>query len=419
MHNIEDIKNKANYCESCITKPCQTGCPLYNDITDFIKMIKEEKYEEAYKILSQTTFLESICGRICPHQKQCQGMCVKGVSYEPVNIGDLESFIGDLSIDNNWTIDVPDETKYKVAVIGSGPASLTCAAFLRKNGIGVTIYEKYDYLGGLLVHGIPDFRLSKDIVKNTVDKIINLGIDVKYNCELGKDIFLNKLEKEYDAIFLGIGANVSNKMNVLGEDLENVYGANEILEYKLDIDFDNKIVVICGGGDVSLDIARFIKRKNAKKVIITYRRSEIEMPADENELEETKKEGVEFLLQTNILKINGNKKVESVDLIKTELVKKEGELRLVPVNIEDSEYNLECDYVIRANGASTDKELIDKLDLKLNSKGQLIIDTKGHTSNEKIYAGGDVAGAKSTVSWAARSGRNAALEIINKLKGEE
>ncbi|MBE6160863.1 MAG: dihydropyrimidine dehydrogenase [Firmicutes bacterium] len=419
MNNIEDIKKKANYCESCITKPCQTGCPLYNDITDFIKMIKEEKYEEGYKILSKTTFLESVCGRICPHQKQCQGMCVKGVSYEPVNIGDLETFIGDLSIKNNWTIDVPDETKYKVAVIGSGPSSLTCAAFLRKNGIGVTIYEKYDYLGGLLVHGIPDFRLPKDIVKDTVDKIINLGIDVKYNCKFGEDITLEQLQKEHDAVFIGIGANVSNKMNVLGEELKNVYGANEILEYKLDINFVNKIVVICGGGDVAMDIARFVKRKNAKKVIITYRRSEDEMPADKKEIEEAKNEGIEFLLQTNILKITGDKKVSGINLIKTKLVKKEGELRLSPVNIEGSEYNLECDYVISAIGASTDKNLLDKLNLKLNSKNQIMIDTKGHTSIEKVYAGGDVTGAKSTVSWAARSGRNAALEIINKLKGEE
>ena len=416
MTDIKNIIDKANYCASCVTKPCQTGCPLYNDITDFIKFIKEENYESAYRVLSKTTVLQSLCGRICPHEKQCQGMCVKKVSYTPVQIGELEAIIGDLAIKNNWLDESPKNTNHHVAVIGSGPASLTCAAFLRRNGIGVTIYEKYDYLGGLLVHGIPEFRLSNNLVKKVTDRIINLGIIVKYNVELGKDITLDELEKEYDAIFIGIGANVSTKMNIPGEDLNGVYGANELLEHNIKLDYKDKVVVISGGGNVAMDVARSIKKLGAKKVIVVYRRSEDEMPAEKKEIIKAKEEKIEFLFQNNILKINGDNKLKNVELIKTKLIKKEGESRLSPVNIEGSNYFLDCDYVITAVGSKTENEVVENLGLKLASNGKIVIDTKGHTSKENIFAGGDVAGAKSTVAWASRSGRNAAYEIIEYLK---
>ena len=224
-----NIEKLYTYCLSCIKKPCQSDCPLGNDTEGFIKKMKEGEFEAAFDILCQTTIFMPICGSVCPHEKQCQGACVKGVSYSSVQIGELEAFIGDLSIKEDWRITSPEKTKYHVAVVGSGPAGLTCAAFLRRNGIGVTIYEKYDYLGGLLVHGIPDFRLPKKIVKEVTDRIIDLGIEVKYNMELGKDISLNYLKRKYDAIFLGIGANISNKMNIPGECKDGVYGANELL----------------------------------------------------------------------------------------------------------------------------------------------------------------------------------------------
>jgi glutamate synthase (NADPH/NADH) small chain len=414
--NKIEVSKKANYCASCITKPCQLGCPLNNDITGFIKSIKNKKYENAYRILSNTTVLPSLCGRICPHERQCEGMCVKGVSSNPVSIGDLEAFIGDLSIKNNWKIDSPKKTKYRVAVIGGGPAGLTCAAFLRRNGIGVTIYEKHDYLGGILMHGIPEFRLPKDLVKSVTDRIIELGIDVKYNQELGKDIKLKELEKEYDAVFLGIGTNISGKMNIPGENLQGVYGANELLENNIKLNYKGKTVVVSGGGNVAMDVSRSIKRMGAKRVIVVYRRSEDDMPAEKKEIKDAKKEGIEFLFLNSIIEIHGDSKVESIELVKTKLIKQDGESRLLPINIDGSNYQMPCDYVMMAVGSHPDDIVLNELGLQLDRKGKIDIDPLGHTSNKKIFSGGDIAGVTSTVAWASRSGRNAAYEIIKFLK---
>lgn len=408
-------KSLADECLTCMNGLCIKGCPLNNDITEFIKFIKEDRLEDAYKVLSNTTVLMSICGRVCPHSKLCEGSCIKNKLNNPVKIGKLESMIGDLSLEKNWNIDVPKETKYNVAVVGSGPSSLTCAAFLRKNGIGVTIYEKYDYLGGLLVHGIPDFRLDKNLVKKVTDSIINLGIDVKYNTALGKDISLEELKEKHDAVFIGIGANVSNKMNIEGEDLEGVYGANEILEYNENIDYKGKNVVISGGGNVATDIARTVIRKGAKKVTIIYRRSQNEMPADTKEVEDAINDKVEFLYQTNILKILGDINVREIEVIKTELIDKENE-RPYPVNVEGTNYNISCDIVISAVGSHIASE-VNNFKLEKQSNGKIIIDEEGHTSDEKVFSGGDVAGVPSTVSWASFSGRKAAYSIIKYLGG--
>ena len=228
---MEKVKEKSEYCLNCKVKPCSIkGCPLGNQIPQFIEQIKQENYKKAYEILAQTTVLQGVCGRICPHQKQCQGSCVRGIKGEPVSIGELEAFAFDKIIEdaNSLLNCYKDEinnnkTNKKVAVIGGGPAGLTASSFLAKGGANVTIYEKYDYLGGLLMHGIPEFRLPKEIVKKTVDKILNLGIEVKYNQQLGKNLFLKDLLDEYDAIFLSIGANKSSKMGVSGEELQRCY----------------------------------------------------------------------------------------------------------------------------------------------------------------------------------------------------
>lgn len=426
MQQPNEIKEKANYCLDCKIKPCSLkGCPLENNIPEFIKNVKEEKYFEAYKILSETTVMQGVCGIICPHMKQCQGSCVRGIKGEPVSIGDLEAYVFDKAITEQkhsllecYKEEIEENKKNKdkkVAVIGAGPAGLTCGAFLAKKGIQVTIYEKYDYLGGLLVHGIPEFRLPKQIVKETTDKIIELGIEVKYNMELGKNLNLKELENKYDAVFLSIGANVSSKMGVEGEELEGVYGGNELLEYNLHPEYNGKKVAVIGGGNVAMDCARTIKKLGAEEVKVIYRRAREQMPAEDKEVEDAMNEGIEFLFQNNIVKIIGNQKVEKIELIKTELVQKEGETRLVPVNIQNSNYIKDIDYIIMALGSKPAK-IVNELGLNLNKWGNIEINEKYQTSNSKIYAGGDLAGIKGTVAWAAKSGRESAKQIVNDLK---
>ena len=432
MLAIDEIKEKANYCLNCKVKPCSLkGCPLGNNIPEFIKKIKEENYFEAYKILSETTVLQGVCGRICPHKKQCQGSCVRGIKGEPVSIGDLEAFTFDKviteqghsllecyrnEIDENKEINSKISNK-RVAIIGGGPAGLTCSAFLAKSGVKVTIFEKYDYLGGLLVHGIPEFRLPKKIVRQTVDNILELGIEVKYNQELGKNLKLEDLEREFDAIFLSIGANVSSKMGIEGEDLEGVYGGNELLEYNLHPDYKDKKVVVVGGGNVAMDCARAINKRGAKEVKVVYRRAREQMPAEDKEVEDAINEGIEFLFQNNVVKIIGEKKVEKVELIKTDLVQKEGETRLVPVNIENSNYIEDVDYVVMALG-SKPEGFVSNLGLELNKWGNILINENYQTSNPKIFSGGDLAGIKGTVAWAAQSGREAANKMVEFLEVE-
>ena len=414
---MEEIKEKSEYCLNCKIKPCSNkGCPLVNDIPTFIKAIKEENYKKAYEILSETTVLEAVCGRICPHTKQCEGSCVRGIKSKPVSIGELEAFVGDISIKENYKItqnNTSNKNK-KITIIGGGPAGLTASAFLLKEGYSVTLYEKYNYLGGLLVHGIPEFRLPKNTVKDTIQKIIDLGLEVKYNMELGKDFSIQELESKYDAIFLAFGANIATKMGIYGEDLEGVYGGNQLLEYNNHPDYKNKKVAIIGGGNVAMDCARTVKKLGAEEVSVIYRRAEEQMPAETKEIEEAKEEGIKFIFQNNLVKILGNNKVEQIELIKTELVQKEGETRKSPVNIPDSNYIIDIDYVIMALG-SHPEQFVSQLGLELTEKGYIKIDENNRTSNEKIFAGGDLAGAKGTVAWAARSGRDTAEAIIKYL----
>lgn len=414
---LEEMKEKANYCLSCKIKPCQVGCPLQNDTTGFIKLLKEDKIHEAYDLLSETTVLQSICGRICPHDKQCQGSCIRGVSQKQVNIGDMEAYVGDIAIENDWKIKKNAEPKNKkIAVVGGGPTGLTCAATLAKNGYKVTIFEKHNVLGGIMNHGIPAFRLDKKLLQKAIDKILDLGIDVKLNTELGKDYTLNDLQKEYDAVYLGFGANLSSKMGIPGEDLDGVFGGNELLENNSHPSYKGKTVIVSGGGNVAMDTARTVKKLGAKEVIVIYRRSRAEMPAEKKEIEEAIEEGIEFLYQNNIIKICGDKKVNKIECVKTELVQKEGESRKSPVNIEGSNYFIDADYVVMAVGSKPEASLLSQLDVELDRRGRILIDKNNMTSKKGVFAGGDLAGAKGTVAWASRSGRDAGNAIINYLE---
>ena len=408
MKEIEEIRS---YCLNCKNSQCRIkGCPLDNCIPEFIHEIDSKK---AYEILCNTTVLPAICGRICPHEKQCEGSCIRGIKGEPVSIGAMEAYIGDLSIENNYelSIEVDERAKDKrVAVIGSGPAGLTCAAFLARRGVKVTIYEKHDKLGGLLTHGIPDFRLPREVVEKTIEKIFDLGVETKLNQELGRDFEIEDLAKKYDAVFVAIGANIPAKMNVEGENLNGVYGGNYLLEYNKHPNYTGKKVAIIGGGNVAMDSARTIKKLGASEVYVIYRRAEEQMPAEKKEIADAKKEGIEFLFQTNIVKILGTEKVEKLECIKTELVKKEGENRLSPVNIEGSNFILDMDYVVMATGSKPENNIIEKFEK--NEYGYIKIDENMQTSISKVFAGGDIVGQKATVAWAARSGRDAAEKIL-------
>ena len=349
---------------------------------------------------------------------QCEGKCIRGIKSAPVCIGDIEAYIGDKAISENYSMSELEKkvtNNAKVAVIGSGPAGLTCAAFLQRAGVHTTIYEKYEKLGGILRHGIPEFRLPKDVLDKCIEKILSLGIDVKYNQELGKNISLDELKKNYDAVFIAIGANISWKMGIPGESLEGVYGGNELLEKNSHPDYTGKTVIISGGGNVAMDCARTVKKLGAKSVKVIYRRAEEQMPAERKEIEDAKAEGIEFLFQNNILKIYGNNKVNGVECIKTKLVKKEGDDRLSPVNIDGSNYNIDADFVIMAIGSTVEKEIVDSLNLGLTSKGYIQIDENYETSQKNIFAGGDLVGTKATVAWAAKTGRLAAEKIIERL----
>lgn len=470
MKEIEEIRN---YCLNCINKPCSNrGCPLENDIPSFIH---ENNPERAFEILSRTTLLPAICGRICPHSKQCQGSCIRGIKGEAVKIGKAEAYIGDISLKENYKIpkldiielmknrENSDEIKAekvkttsdhqkllektdnkfsqemgklpKVAVIGSGPCGLTCAGFLARYGAKVTIYEKYEKLGGLLRHGIPDFRLDREVIEQTIQKILNLGIRVETGMELGKNLFIKDLQKEFDAIFISIGANLSNEtlkgekiikgnefleqLNVLSEQKENKNEkANEIIDNKANFNkysdqryekYKDKNIAISGGGNVAMDCARTFIRMGAN-VTIVYRRDEEQMPAEKIEIKMAKEEGAKLLVKTNIKDYDSEKK--KLHCVKTELVKKEDDSRLSPVDIKGSDFELDFDYVVLATGAKPEVKLLNNEGFELNQWGYIETNEKYQTSVKNVYAGGDVIGSNATVAFAARNGREAAINIL-------
>ena len=261
-----NLEENVNYCLSCKTKPCKLGCPLNNDVTEAIAWLKKGDELKAYETFAETSVLMGMCGRICPHEFQCQGKCVRGIKGEPVAIGEIETYLADKFIDVPYK--KSDElSDYKVAVIGAGPAGLSCAGFLARKGVNVTLYEKHDHLGGIMYHGIPEFRLPKDILNRHIQKIIDLGIEVKLNTELGKDFSLDDLSS-YDAVFLSFGANLSRKMNIPGEDRNNVLFGNELLENNSWPDVKGKKIAVSGGGNTAMDVCRSAKLKGGDVTVI-------------------------------------------------------------------------------------------------------------------------------------------------------
>lgn len=413
MENIEKIKEKANWCLQCKMRPCaEKGCPVHTNIPEFISKIKEEKFKEAYDILQENNIFSHICGTICPQEDQCEGKCVRAIKQVPTSIGDLEKFVNEWAEENNYDFEykVGEEKDKKVAVIGSGPAGLECAYELRKNGYKVAIYEKDNEFGGILRYGIPDFRLSKDIIDNIINKLKNMGVNFKNNTSLGKDINIEDLKKEYDAIFLGIGAEKPSIYD-LG-DFENIYDSDVFLRAYNNKEYLENLgdVVVIGGGNVAMDSSRAAIRMGAKSVSILYRRDEEHMPARKLELEEAIEDGVKPVFLTRVIK--GSGKDRKLECIKTEIIDHKA------IDVVNSEFEYKADTVVFAIGLKPNKELLQKLNIELNEYGLVKVDEGGRTSIDKVYAGGDAMESKSTVCRAISSARNASKAIIADLENK-
>lgn len=413
---MENIKEKAEYCLNCKMKPCSIkGCPMQTKIPEFITEVKNRNYKEAYKILQENNICSYICSIVCPQEEQCEGSCVRGVKSNPTNIGILEKSVNEWAIENNYEYEIKKESSNgkKVGIIGSGPAGIECAVELLKNGYEVDIYEKDSIPGGILVYGIPDFRLSKDKVENVVNKIKNLGANFITNKELGKDFTLNEISQKYDAVFLAVGAAKSSTYKLSEKDLKNVYKSDVFLRAYSEKKFIKELgtVVVIGGGNVAMDSARCAIRMGAKKVKILYRRDKEHMPAREVELEEAIEDGVEFKELTRVVSANENNgEIFSVNCINTRIV----EGKAVDV-IGAEEYEEEANTVVFAIGLKPDRTLIESQGIELDDWGYIKIDENGKTNLPNVYAGGDNTESKSTVCRALAAGKKAAFGIIKNL----
>ncbi len=425
-YSLEDALKEASRCLQCKDSPCIKGCPVYIDIPAFIKLIKEAKFDEAIKKIKEKNNLPAICGRVCPQENQCEKFCVMGKKFEPVGVGRLERFVADWEIKNG--IKHPKKTKptgKKVAVVGSGPAGLTCAGDLAKLGYEVTIFESLHKPGGVLVYGIPEYRLPKKIVEIEIDYIKKLGSEVKTDFVIGKILSIEELLEEYDAVFIGTGAGLPRFLNIPGENLNGVYSANEFLtrvnlmkaylfpEYDTPVKKGKRIAVI-GGGNTAMDSARTALRVGADKVYIVYRRSEKEMPARNEEIEHAKEEGIEFMFLTNPTEIIGdeNNWVKGMKCIKMKLGEPDESGRRRPIPISGSEFPLDVDMVIIGCGQSPNPLVPEATKgLKTAKWGNIIVDENGRTSLKKVWAGGDIASGGATVIAAMGEGKIAAADI--------
>ncbi len=414
MEEVEEILKEANWCLGCKIKPCSKACPMHTNIPEFISKVKESNFEDAYNILIENNLFSHICSVICPQEDQCQGACIRGIKSEPTKIGKIETFVNEWALENNIKADIKkEESKNKrVAIIGAGPAGLSCSYELAKKGIKSVVFEKENNLGGILSYGIPDFRLNKDTVKNIVDVLKNLGVEFKTNMVLGENIHIDELKKDFDFVFIGVGAELSSLYKLSDEKLENVYDSDTFLRaynYKNHIKNLGKVVVI-GGGNVAMDSARAAIHMGAKEVSILYRRDREHMPAREIELEEALEDGVKFKELTRVISANSREgKIESVHCIKTTIV--DGKA----VDVSNEEFDYEADTIVFAIGLKPNKELLLKEGLALTDWGTIEVDENNQTCIENVYAGGDVVDNKSVVCKALASGKKASESILRKI----
>lgn len=431
-YTADEAVKEAGRCLNCKNKPCTTGCPVNVRIPEFIAKVSQGDFEAAYDIIKSTNALPAVCGRVCPQENQCEGKCVRGIKGEPVGIGRLERFCADYMMDKQKAAVKPEPNGHKVAVVGSGPSSLTVAGDLAKLGYEVTVYEAFHTAGGVLMYGIPEFRLPKEIVSKEIKALEELGVKIMTNMVIGKVLSVDELiEMGNEAVFIGSGAGLPRFMGIEGESLVGVYSANEYLTrinlmkaYKDGFEtpiLESESVAVVGGGNVAMDSARSAKRMGAKNVYIIYRRSMDELPARKEEVHHAMEEGIEFKLLNNPVKILGdeNDRVKSIEVIGMQLGDPDESGRRSPVEIKGSEHTIDVDTVIMAIGTSPNP-LIKKTTpgLETNKRGCLIVDESNATTKEGVYAGGDAVTGAATVILAMGAGKKAAAEIDKYIKSK-
>ncbi|MCC8131761.1 MAG: NADPH-dependent glutamate synthase [Oscillospiraceae bacterium] len=429
-YTAEEAMNEAARCLNCKNRPCVSGCPVSVKIPDFLAQVKEGNFEEAYKIITSTNGLPAVSGRVCPQESQCEGKCVRGIKGEPVAIGKLERFCADYMADKKLEQEKAEPNGIKVAVVGSGPSGLTCAADLAKLGYSVTIFEAFHTAGGVLMYGIPEFRLPKATVQHEVDNLKALGVEIKTDMVIGKILSIDEImEMGYKAVFVGTGAGLPNFMNIPGESLVGVFSANEYLtrinlmkgyleEYDTPVRKYNSVAVV-GGGNVAMDAARCAMRLGAEHVYVIYRRSEAEMPARKEEVHHAKEEGIEFMFLNNPVEILGdeNGAVNGIKCVKMELGEPDAGGRRSVKAIPDSEYVIPIDACIMSIGTSPNPLIRSTTTgLEANKHGCLVVNEDMLTTKEGVYAGGDAVTGAATVILAMGAGKTAAKAMDEYIK---